>query len=252
MVYKKGPGAQLVKAWICNLRIAGSSLIAGGVFFWYGPLASLPLQIASVSSDRHGKKMEAPTRGLGSKSLHVCKRSISPGEMQGHGRVWTRDLLRVKQTWWPLHQTTWLSESHNQLKRWTKWVCYSECKNRSWQGSNLRDSACKANVITTTPHDLSVMKVCLKLALEKSPFIASGSEPYTYQIVSAATWVGGSAFSLVECTGNMVIWWPTKSVRSSHIVGNDNDRLKPSGIYTRNQTADGVITQMSSCFLCFK
>jgi len=28
--------AQLVKAWI-----AGSSLTAGGVFFWYGPLANL-------------------------------------------------------------------------------------------------------------------------------------------------------------------------------------------------------------------
>jgi len=47
---------QLVKAWICNLKIAGSSPIAGGVFFWYGPLANLSLQIASVGSDHHAKK----------------------------------------------------------------------------------------------------------------------------------------------------------------------------------------------------
>jgi len=53
--------AQLVKAWICILRIAGSSHAAGGVFFWYGPLASLSLQIASMGSDHHSKKMEVPT-----------------------------------------------------------------------------------------------------------------------------------------------------------------------------------------------
>ena len=63
--------AQLVKAWICNLRIVGSSPTVGG------PLASLSLQIASVGSDHHTKKMEVPTRGLGSKSLHGCKRSTS-------------------------------------------------------------------------------------------------------------------------------------------------------------------------------
>ena len=56
--------AQLVKAWICNLRIAGSSPTAGGVFFWYGPLEGLSLQIAIVGSDHHTKKMEVPTRGL--------------------------------------------------------------------------------------------------------------------------------------------------------------------------------------------
>jgi len=48
--------AQLVKAWICIRRIAGSSLTAGGVFFRYGPLTSLSVQIASVGSDYHGKK----------------------------------------------------------------------------------------------------------------------------------------------------------------------------------------------------
>jgi len=69
--------AQLVKAWICNLRIAGSSPTAGGVFFWYGPLASLSLQIASVGSDHYTKKMEVPTSGLRLKSLHGCKRATS-------------------------------------------------------------------------------------------------------------------------------------------------------------------------------
>ena len=49
--------AQLVKAWICNLRIAGSIPTAGGVFFWDGPIAS---------------------HGLGSKSLRGCKRSTLP------------------------------------------------------------------------------------------------------------------------------------------------------------------------------
>jgi len=29
--------AQVVKAWICNIRIAGSSLTADGMFCWYGP-----------------------------------------------------------------------------------------------------------------------------------------------------------------------------------------------------------------------
>jgi len=53
--------AQLVKIWIWNLRIAGLSLTAGGVLFWYRPLA---LQIASVGSDHHAKKMEVPTSGL--------------------------------------------------------------------------------------------------------------------------------------------------------------------------------------------
>ena len=42
--------AQLVKAWTCN-SIAGSSLIAGGVFFWCGPLASPSLHVASVGSN---------------------------------------------------------------------------------------------------------------------------------------------------------------------------------------------------------
>jgi len=36
-------------------------------------LASLLLQIARVGSDHLGKKMEVPTSGLGSKSLHGLK-----------------------------------------------------------------------------------------------------------------------------------------------------------------------------------
>ena len=38
------------KAWIGVLRFAGSSLTAGGMFSWYGPLASLSLHIASMAS----------------------------------------------------------------------------------------------------------------------------------------------------------------------------------------------------------
>ena len=49
--------AQWVKAWICNLRIAGLSPTAGWVFSWYGVLASLSLQIASVGSDHHAEKI---------------------------------------------------------------------------------------------------------------------------------------------------------------------------------------------------
>jgi len=41
-------------------------------------LASLSLQIASVGSGHHAKKMEVPTSGLGSKSLRDCKKSTSP------------------------------------------------------------------------------------------------------------------------------------------------------------------------------
>jgi len=76
-VREGGRIAQLIQAWICNLRIAGLNPTAGGVFFRYGPLESLSLEIASVFSDHHAKKMEAPTSGLGSKSLHGCKRSTS-------------------------------------------------------------------------------------------------------------------------------------------------------------------------------
>jgi len=58
--------------------LLGLSPTAGGVFFWYGRLASLSLQIASVGSDHHAKRMEVSTSGLGSKSLHRCQRSTSP------------------------------------------------------------------------------------------------------------------------------------------------------------------------------
>jgi len=44
--------AQLVKAWICNLRVAGLSFTAGGVFFRYGFLASLSLDKSSQISAR--------------------------------------------------------------------------------------------------------------------------------------------------------------------------------------------------------
>jgi len=43
-----------------------SSLIASGVVFWYGPLASASLQIASMGLDQHGKKVGVPTSGQGS------------------------------------------------------------------------------------------------------------------------------------------------------------------------------------------
>ena len=46
-------------------------------------LACLSFQIASVGSDHHTKKMEVPTCGLGSKSLHGCKRSTGPFSLRG-------------------------------------------------------------------------------------------------------------------------------------------------------------------------
>jgi len=73
--------AQSVKtlAWIYILRVAKSSLAVGGVFFWYGPLASLSPQIASVASDHYAKKIEVPPNGLlESKSLHGSKKSTFP------------------------------------------------------------------------------------------------------------------------------------------------------------------------------
>jgi len=73
------PGASLharralsVKAQICNLIFVGSSLTADGVFFWYGPLASLSLQIDNMASDHYGNKMEVPANEQGSKSVHSC------------------------------------------------------------------------------------------------------------------------------------------------------------------------------------
>jgi len=48
--------AQLVKAWISILMIAGWSSTAGWVFFCYGPLASLSLHISNVGSNHHAKK----------------------------------------------------------------------------------------------------------------------------------------------------------------------------------------------------
>jgi len=84
--------AKLVKAWICNLRIAGSSLTACGVFFWYGPLESPSLQIASVASDHHGKNNGGRNRWIRSEiipwllkihlSLHDKSSQISAGDVQ--------------------------------------------------------------------------------------------------------------------------------------------------------------------------
>jgi len=48
------------KAWIRILRIAGLSLTAGGVFFWYGPLASLSKLLAWLWNTTV-KLMEVPT-----------------------------------------------------------------------------------------------------------------------------------------------------------------------------------------------
>jgi len=53
-----------LKAWICILMIAGSSLTAGGVFVWYGPLASLSLRIASVASEHHDKNNGGPNQWI--------------------------------------------------------------------------------------------------------------------------------------------------------------------------------------------
>jgi len=52
------------KLGYCILRIAGSSLTADKVFFWYGPLASLSLQIASVASEQHGKNNRGPNQWI--------------------------------------------------------------------------------------------------------------------------------------------------------------------------------------------
>jgi len=49
---------------ICILRIAGLSLTAGGVFFSYGPLESLSLQIASMISEHHGKNNRGPNQWI--------------------------------------------------------------------------------------------------------------------------------------------------------------------------------------------
>ena len=45
--------AQLVNIWICDLWFAGSSRTSCAVLFWYGPLPSLSLQIASLASEHH-------------------------------------------------------------------------------------------------------------------------------------------------------------------------------------------------------
>jgi len=52
--------AQLIKSLDIILRIAGSGLTVGGVLFWYRPLASLSLPIASVTSEHRGKNNRGP------------------------------------------------------------------------------------------------------------------------------------------------------------------------------------------------
>jgi len=54
--------AQLVKAWIHNLTFASSSPTAHGVFFWYRPLASPSVQIASVACKQHGENHGGPNQ----------------------------------------------------------------------------------------------------------------------------------------------------------------------------------------------
>jgi len=48
----------------CTLRVAGSSLTAGGVCFWYGPVANIMLQIASMASKQYGKNNGGPNQGI--------------------------------------------------------------------------------------------------------------------------------------------------------------------------------------------
>jgi len=59
-----GPGGQDSsigkKLGCCFPRIAASSITAGAVFFWYGYLTSLSLQIASVVTEHHGKNNGGP------------------------------------------------------------------------------------------------------------------------------------------------------------------------------------------------
>jgi len=43
-----------------NASVPVMCIYAGGVFFWYGPLANLSLQIASVGSDNKGKNNGGP------------------------------------------------------------------------------------------------------------------------------------------------------------------------------------------------
>jgi len=87
----KGEGigriAQLVKARICNLKIAGSSFTADRVLFWYGSLASLSHQIASVALKHHGKNN-------GGHNNRIIRVKITPGllkiylSMVWYGMVW--------------------------------------------------------------------------------------------------------------------------------------------------------------------
>jgi len=71
--------AQLVKNSDLRSMNCRASLSAGGVFFWYGALARLSLQISSMAPEDHTKNDgEVPTNGYGSRSLHGCQKSTSP------------------------------------------------------------------------------------------------------------------------------------------------------------------------------
>jgi len=61
------------KTRICIQWITGSSLAADGEFFWYGPLATPSLQIASMGSDHCDKKNGGPNRWI---SCKITPRSL--------------------------------------------------------------------------------------------------------------------------------------------------------------------------------
>jgi len=81
------PAIKPLSIYLTILRIAGSSLTTGGVYFWCGPLASPSLQISSVDSDHHNKKW-----GLGGPN-HWIKVQIIPRLLKIHLS------LLVKSSW---------------------------------------------------------------------------------------------------------------------------------------------------------
>ena len=70
--------AQLGKSVELQLWIVGSRLTADGAFYWYGPLSSPSLHVASVGSDHHGAKWTVQPVNKGQDHSTVVRDPLLP------------------------------------------------------------------------------------------------------------------------------------------------------------------------------
>jgi len=119
--------AQLVKVWISSFRDCGfEPYCRSGVFFWYGPLASLSLYIAIACVRITTLKNGGPNQWIRVKSLHVCSISTSPFSQPDFGGWLVNKWLRLT------NPSTSHDHSLSLVPGASRWI--SGCPGRVWVG----------------------------------------------------------------------------------------------------------------------